>query len=989
MRWLLALLVVMQLPSYAPAQNSIGFPDILNYSKQQYQGGGQNWDAAIDRKGILYFANTEGLLTFDGHYWKLYPVPNNTRLRSVLTHESGRIYTGAQDELGYFFPNERGILQYTSLKHLLPDGRKNMADVWDIEEYDGAIFFRASDRLFEYRNNQIRCYDAPSEWRKLFRTGSGLYIQDFNEGLLQYNAGQWRTICDTRQLGDRLITSLHDTESGGLLLTTLKDGLFTVTNGRLEPWATEADPVFKTGRIYCAISLPDDALVAGTTSAGCYIINKRSGRIIQRFCMEEGLQNNNVLQLFADERRNIWLALDNGIDLIRYNTFVKQIYPNKKNLLTTYTAQVYHNNLYIGTSDGVYHTLLDGSADFSLSRNPFELVSNTKGQVWHLSVINDQLLLGHHEGTFLINNATATPLLKDKGCWLYKPYPANNSSQVLIGAYNGLYRMKSNGKQFLEPTPFSGLTESLRFLSIDRQNRVWASHPYRGIYQLSLLGDSLGFRCLGSREGLPSSYENFVYKVRNRVVVATLKGIYEYDERQGRFQPSADLHSILGNVPVQYLAEDGSGNIWFVSDKVPGIIDFHKPANGHPYSIIYFPELKRRIVSGFEFIYPYDEENIFLAAEQGIYHINYKNYSRFIAEPAVAIGRVRASGQGDSLLFNGYFASKNSLLPRQDPRQQVQLPNGYNNFRFEFASPAYDQGRNIEYSYRLTDFDAGWSQWAPKTEKEYTNLPYGSYTFQVKARDNLGNESAMEAYSFRILPAWYQTKLAHALYILAGLLLLYQLYRQQKNKFAEQQRKHREEQERLIVSHQLELERNEKELIKVQNDKLESDVHFKNRELATVTMHLVERGRVLSAIREKLVETIRKQEPPVSLTNFRRVLRLFEEAENNEEDWEHFARHFDEVHSNYLSTIKKHFPTLSITDLKLCAYLHINLTSKEIAQLLGISVRGVETSRYRLRKKLNIPGDIALNTFLQEAIAAPPEGTARPGPLPVQPQPLW
>ncbi|MGN6421190.1 MAG: helix-turn-helix transcriptional regulator, partial [Pseudobacter sp.] len=136
-----------------------------------------------------------------------------------------------------------------------------------------------------------------------------------------------------------------------------------------------------------------------------------------------------------------------------------------------------------------------------------------------------------------------------------------------------------------------------------------------------------------------------------------------------------------------------------------------------------------------------------------------------------------------------------------------------------------------------------------------------------------------------------------------------------------------------------------------------------------VTMHLVERGKVLSEIKEKLVQAITKHDPPLNIGNFRKVMRLLEEAENKDEDWEHFARHFDEVHSNYLNSVKKHFPSLTTTDLKLCAYLHINLTSKEIAQLMGISVRGVETSRYRLRKKLDIPGETSLNTFLLEAIA--------------------
>lgn len=966
----LLVALALLIPCRMIAQNTIGFPDILNYTKQEYQGGGQNWDATTDARGIMYFANTDGLLAFDGHYWKVYPIPNNTRLRSILAAADGRIYVGAQDEFGYFFPGANGNLEYHSLKSLLPPNMKQMADVWDIEEYNNAIWFRTNNMLFELRNNSFKTHNAPAEWRKMYKTEKGLYVQDYNKGLMQLESGQWKTICGDSLLKKMLVTSLHVHPDGRLMITTLKDGLFLIDNGHLLPWKTEADSIFHSGRIFCSIVLSDQELAIGTTSNGCFIISRQNGRIIQQFGMEEGLQNNNVLQLFADKRKNIWLALDNGIDLIRYNTFVKQIYPEKKNMLTSYAAQVFHNKLYIGTSDGVYAATIDGSADFSTSRSSFSLVPNSKGQVWSFSVSDDQLLLGHHEGVFLIKENGTVPLVRDRGIWLYRQYSSSgNTRELLIGGYNGVYKMMQTGSEFSQPKHISGLEESLRFITIDRDNTIWCSHPYRGIYRIRLIGDSLEYTLLSAKDGLPADYENYVFFIRNRVVVATSHGLYEWNPLTNRFQQSALLYDIFGDVPIQFLREDAFGNIWFVSDKVPAIVDFHKPANNHPYSVVYFPELKHRIVSGFEFIYPYDEENVFLAAEKALYHINYKKYVRLSSVPSVAIGRVKTIGKNDSLIFGGYFTGKNGTATEQAKDQIICLPNKFNSFRFEFASPAYDQGSNIQYSYRLTGFDKEWSNWSPKPEKEYTNLPYGNYTFVVKCRDNLGNESAPVSYSFVIWPAWYQNWIAKTVYVILSVLLLYLLYRRQKRKFADQQIKHKKEQDHLISLHQLELERNEKELMQVQNEKLESDVMFKNRELATVTMHLVERGKVLSEIKEKLVQAITKHDPPLNIGNFRKVMRLLEEAENNEDDWEHFARHFDEVHSNYLNSVRKAFPSLTTTDLKLCAYLHINLTSKEIAQLMGISIRGVETSRYRLRKKLNIPGETSLNSFLLEAIS--------------------
>jgi hypothetical protein len=402
------------------------------------------------------------------------------------------------------------------------------------------------------------------------------------------------------------------------------------------------------------------------------------------------------------------------------------------------------------------------------------------------------------------------------------------------------------------------------------------------------------------------------------------------------------------------LAEDAAGNIWFISDKTPGVIDFHKRLPEQPYSVVHFPELKGQVVSGFEFLYPYDDENIFVGAEKGMYHINYRHYRQARDLPVVLMGQVTAHGKKDSLLFGGYHSPGNHSFKT--------MPNAFSGFHFEYASPVYSQGNTIAYSYRLAGFDQGWSDWSAKTEKDYTNLPYGYYTFSVRAKDNLGNVSPPAVYAFRILPAWYQTTIARSLYLLSGLALLLWGYIYQKKKFIRQRKRYQQQQEQLILRHQVEKQQREKELISLQNEKLTAEVRFKNKELATATMYLLHRGKVLSNIKEELLTAMKKIESPNGI--FKKVLRLFEEAENNEEDWKQFSKHFDEVHNNFLFTLKRRYPELSTTDLKLCAYLRINLTTKEIAQSLGISVRGVETSRYRLRKKLEIPAEETLYDFL-------------------------
>ena len=288
----------------------------------------------------------------------------------------------------------------------------------------------------------------------------------------------------------------------------------------------------------------------------------------------------------------------------------------------------------------------------------------------------------------------------------------------------------------------------------------------------------------------------------------------------------------------------------------------------------------------------------------------------------------------------------------------------FKTIRFEFASPLFGYPSNLEYSFRLKGFDETWSNWAKRTEKEYTNLPPGSYKFETKVRNNLGNESSIANYSFKILPPWYFSiwaKLAYLLIIITG---LYTFYNWQKNKFRLQQAKYEEEQKKLLYIHELELNKTESELVALRNEKLEVEINFKNSELASSAMHLVKKGELLTKSKNELTQLMKGLDNTQAIAELKKMIKTLSEDDNMDKEWEKFAIHFDKVHSDFLRILKEKHSSISPNELKLCAYLRMNLSTKEIAQLMNISVRGVEISRYRLRKKLQIPTEVNLFDFL-------------------------
>jgi ligand-binding sensor domain-containing protein/DNA-binding CsgD family transcriptional regulator len=953
------------------AQPKLAIPSIKSYTTADYNAGSGIWDIKQGKNGMLYLANNDGLLTFDGSYWKTYVLPNKSAIKSLEIDPSGKIYVGGQDEIGYFFPDQSGILKFHSLKHLMPESARQFADIWNIVLYKNEVFFRTIECIFELKNNKIYTYDAPGGWIALSQVGSALLASDKDTGLLVFKDSRWQpygTKTDQLKTQELRITGITAYNKDSLLLSTRKNGLFLMSATELKRMATSADEIFSSSLINAIAKIAENSFAICTASKGLIIIDGQ-GKLIEQFSNKHGLQNNNINSILLDNSKNLWLGLENGLDFINYNTSVKHIYPSRENHVQGNAVAIFGNKLYIGSSNSLYSMALNNQQkDMSTGTGLFTEIKNTRGAVLSLTQVNNNLLAGHQDGVMNIINDQAKLVTNGPGAWMLKAFTPG--SDVIAGTYTGFQLLKAENGGFVNAGKIDGIYESLGNLARDSQDNLWATHPHRGIFKAKLSADRkrvLNFQVYTKNEGLPSILNNRVYFIKNKIIAATENGIYEYDIQKNKFIPSAFYKPIFGNNPVAYLTEDNLGNLWFVSNQRVGLVDFSRSAQKAQFKLIYFPELTGQTVKGAEHIYPYNMENIFIGSNDGVFHLNYKRYVSSESKLNVMLTSVKAIGEKDSLIFGGYFLKNGRIASTQDSKQITSLSKDWNSFHFEYSSTLFAQKGNEEFSYKLIGFDNDWSKWSTKTEKDYTNLSYGKYTFSVKVRNNLGNASEPVNYTFIVEPAWYQTVWAYLLYLVIFASIIYYFVNRQQKRFALHQKKHEEEQKRLNYLHGLEMDRNEKEIITLKNDNLEAELNYKNRELATVTMHLVDRGKLLQAIKDELIALTQKLNIPDADYQFRRVYKLLNDTENGDEDWDHFAIYFDQVYNNYLATMKVKFPNLSATDLKLCAYLRLNLSSKETAQLLNISLKGVEISRYRLRKKLQLPTEVNLYDFLIES----------------------
>jgi hypothetical protein len=961
----LLLAVIFFFGYHACAQDLLGIPQIVNYNNEQYNAGIQNWDVEQDRNGILYFGNNEGLLTFNGRYWNLFRLPNYTSVRSVGIDSKNRIYVGGQDEFGYFYPNAQGVLKYTSLLNLLPENMRKLADIWGVSIIHDEVFFRSIHAILHYKDGVIKSYKTTTTWLFMGMANNKVFSQSSDSGLMIYDHEMWKPFCIDSVLNRSAITAILPYGGDTLLVSVLKKGFFLVVKHQLIPLKTKLDQVFLNDRIYFANQISQHLYGVATTSGGVYIMN-RKGELVQKYNYREGLQNNNVRGILIDRDKNMWLALDDGIAYVAINSAVKNIFPDRNKQITSYAFRKFNQSIYIGTSNGLYRAKVSsGVQDLSYSPADFEEVKDTKGQVWGLDEINSQLLMAHEDGTLLVQDNVARPIYSLIGTWMYQtPDNIYPSKEVIAGTYAGLQKITYNNSRFTNAGKIGGIAETLRFIVSDNNNpdRIWASHPYHGVYKIELQPDHkrvLRTTLYTDKNGLPSKLYNYVFHIKNRVVIATSDGVFEYDESKQKFVRFKLLANALKGVSIQYMKEDNEGNIWFVSNKKVGVIDFSRPSESNPFTIFYLPELDGKVVGGFESIYTLDSKNIFIGANKGAYHINYGKYIENITKPIVTLGQIKLLGNKDSLVFGGYFVSKGIISAKQDQQEIPEYINDLNSIHFEYASTLFEHDKNIKFSYQLVGFDREWSAWGTKSEKDYTNLPAGKYTFNIKARTGVGNESAVVGYTFVVLPAWYNTIWMKIFYLILIVLLIRLIIKWQK-------RKHIKEQDRMSYLHQLELDRNEKEIVRLQNEKLEADVNYKNKELSTMTMHLVQRGKVLAKIKEVISAVIKNHDINESSPSFRHLIRLIRDVEKKDQELDHLSVHFNHINTEFFNKLKDLYPDLSQNDLKFCAYLSMNLSSKEMAQLMNVTIKAIEVGRYRLRKKLHLKPETNLYEFLIE-----------------------
>lgn len=902
-------------------------PYFQNHNLSEYNAGNQNWGISRGEDGKIYVANNNGLVVFDGLKWILHEIPNKTTLRSVLSHKN-RIYIGSYEEFGFWSKNDKGILIYKSLTHLIDKKGFLNEEFWQIISYKEAIIFRSFQNIYIYENDKITRITPASTVLSCDLVNDTIYISTLKHGVFILKSNTLQPYIFDEVMVDAKVVSINDYQNKLLISTSLK-GCFLYDGARLRPWNSKINAIIKEDQLNAFSTLKNGNMVFGTIKNGVYITDP-IGNVLFHVSKENGLMNNTILDQYITESEELWLGLDNGVASVNLNsghTFYNDV---TGKLGAVYDVILFKGTIYIGSNTGLYY--LD-------NQNNLQFIEDSQGQVWELKEIDGQLLCGHNNGTYLVENKKIKFLSSQTGGWILKKVP-EQSNLYMQGAYTGIVKFENNSESW-DVNHMGNLTIPIRFLEFEDAYTAWVAHAYKGVYRIKFDTDYdtiVDIKDYGEK-GLKSDYNVRVYRLKSDICFKTNDGWQKYEPLLDSIIPYKFLNDSFGKGA--YIISEDDTDILAVKNK--DFIEFKSFSDSEYEFALSDKYFKKRLIVGYERVSNIKDSMYALNLNDGFMLINSRRDSENnkLIKPIVEFVEIDKSLLAISEL-SGF-----------------EVPFKNRNISISISSP---NSRNHYFEYSIANLDP--SHWYPleKEKLELSNLGSGKYKVRFRTSSASGEVSETTSIEFTVLQPWYKTGRGFLLFAMIAIAVIIITFALHKRKVRKEQRllKRQFEFDQKEILKEKTME-NDRKLVEFKNEALRNEVKLKSKQLANTAMALIKKNEALLELKNELQQNKAGFDNPFA---FKKLIKRVDNSLGHKDEWKVFEYNFNQVHEEFFKSLKTKFPQLTHKDLKICAYIKMNLTTKEIAPLLNISSRGVETQRYRLKRKLDLESDNNLTEFL-------------------------
>ena len=887
-------------------------PFVENYSKSDYSGDNQIWSVTQGNDKAMYFANNYYLLRYDGVKWEKYSLPNKTIIRSVMI-DGDKIYTGSYKEFGYWY-RENGKMFYVSISNKMKvfEDREN-EEVWKIFKFKNKIHFQSFNGLYIYDSKKVEKIKFPFLVSYCFVVEDQLLVASVFEGIHKLSDGKFFEIKGLSILKNNVIHGIEKYKNKTFYFTK-KNGIFIEDNGKLNVWNNPLNDILKAGNINIAKFISNQKLIIGTANKGVFIYDLVANTYTN-INRNNALMNNSILSVGLDSENDLWLGLDNGIAHIEVNSPISIFYDNSGILGSVYSVASIKNGYLMASNHGI----------FKYESKQLNLFPNTQGQGWDITKVNDNYVIGHNEGTFIFKNETLSKINLINGGWNFTKSSVNNS--FLQANYSGIV-LYNNSNDLNQNKVIGQLVKPIRYVAQNRRNEIWAADINRGLYRI-LYDDNFKTTLVDNitqRSKITNDFGVKILEFRNEILFLINKSWYTYNSISNTLEDNQLFNKNFKNV--SNIVSIDENKFLILQQGVLNAILFKN--NKFIWSSIQEKYYKGKIIN----------DNLKLYKTKNSYLLNLDD--GFISLP------LNFSLDKKPVIKIETFLNQNVI------GDSVSIP--YNSeLKVHIISGVYGV-KKPNLFYKIND------------KKQFSrvnngvivlsNLTSGTYNITIYINDGLDYKT-VSTFNFAVKKPWYFSWYMLLLYIAIIVLILYLYYKWNKMRYLQKLQLRDEE-----LKHQKEILEIELKAVNELNTQqyekhiLELELKSKSSEVTGKSLSIAKQSEMIESIQEILDSDMDFNK---SKSEIKKVIKI---NAINKHEWEIFETNLNQINDEFVISLAQKYPKLTPKDIKLCIYLKMNLSSKEIAPIMNISFRGVELHRYRLRKKFNLNQEDNLSKFL-------------------------
>jgi signal transduction histidine kinase/ligand-binding sensor domain-containing protein/DNA-binding NarL/FixJ family response regulator len=717
------------------------------------QGLPQNTVPAIvqSRDGYLWAGTELGLVRFDGAHFTVFDKSNTPELKSnvvdaLLAASNGDLWIGTigggltRLSGGEFhtFTTKDG-LSSNSVLTLLED---RAGDLWIGTDGNGL------NRLHEGRFSVYRAADglANDEIFALAQDPQGAIWIGTHNGLSRFSNGAIRNYSTADGLPSAYIRSLVVTAGDVLWIGTSGGGLSRLEDGKFHNFTTK-DGLSSNA----VVSLREDAdgdLWIGTLAGG---LTRLSGARFDSYTTKNGLPSNNVYSIFQDRDRNLWIGTGGGGLTRLFRNTLFTTYGKKNGLSNDAVLPVFQDHagtIWVGSYGGGLNAFRDGK--FSAITAKDGLADNL---IFSISEDFDNALwIGTGRGLNRLKAGRLTTFTKQDGLpsdTIIATF-VDHEGSVWIGTRAGLAVWKNN--RFKTFTTADGLSNNVvQTIYEDRAHTLWIGTAGGGLDRFH----NGAFEVFDTRRGLSNDNVVSIYEDSEKNLWIGTNGGGLNRLRNGKLSHFTTKNG-LGDDAIFRILDDSSGNLWMSSNRGVFRVSLQSLNQFAGKTIDRIPSISfgtqdgmatRECNGGFQPAgWKARDGRLWFPTMQGVVVVDPKTLARDVSEQRTSVEQVYINGRSVK------------------PQGSLIIPPGPGNLEFHYSAPNFRFAHRMNFRYQLEGFDSDWVDARGRRAAYYTNIPPGTYRFEVVASNENGGWSSLAATMvFTLKPHFYQTFVFYAL----------------------------------------------------------------------------------------------------------------------------------------------------------------------------------------------------------------------------------